>query len=47
MKTIKDSGMVIEVDGPVTMNDGIQIRYAVYRPDHDGHYRLRPIKQSQ
>lgn len=38
MKTIKDKGMVIEMDNFIMMDDGIKIRYDVYRPDQDGRY---------
>lgn len=38
MKIIKDKGMVIEIDNFIIMDDGIKIRYDVYRPDNDGRY---------
>ena len=36
MKTIKDKGMVIEMDCSVLMDDGVTIRYDVYRPQKEG-----------
>lgn len=38
MKTIRDKNMIIELDNSIKMDDGIIIRYDVYRPSLEGRY---------
>lgn len=38
MKTIRDKNMIIELDNSLKMDDGITIRYDVYRPDAEGQF---------
>lgn len=38
MKTIRDKNMIIELDNCLKMDDGITIRYDVYRPDKEGQF---------
>lgn len=38
MKTIRDKSMIIELDNSIKMDDGIIIRYDVYRPSLEGRY---------